>query len=103
MELKDNSGRLEVELPSALDLAGAGELRDLLLDALAKDSSADMVLNGAAVERIATAAVQVILAGAPAFRTAARQLEIETPSQALATAFRQLGLGADFDKLCVVA
>ena len=31
MELKDNNGRLEVELPGALDLVAAGELRDLLL------------------------------------------------------------------------
>lgn len=103
MELKENNGRLEVELPSALDLAGAGELRDLLLDALAKDSAADVVLKGAGVERIATAAIQVVLAGAPAFRTAARRLEIEDASQALTVAFRQLGLGEDFDNLSVIA
>lgn len=103
MELKENNGRLEVELPAALDLAGAGELRDLLLDALAKDSGADVVLKAAGVERMATAAIQVILAGAPAFRTAARRLEIEDASQALTTAFRQLGLGEDFDNLSVIA
>jgi anti-anti-sigma regulatory factor len=103
MELKENNGRLEMELPGAVDLVGAGELRDLLLDALAKDSAADVVLKGAAVERIATAAIQVILAGVPAFRTAARQLEIEDASQAMAAAFRQLGLGEDFDNLCVIA
>lgn len=103
MELKENSGRLEVELPGAIDLTDAGELRDLLLEALAKDSAADLVLKGNAVERISTAAVQVILAGVPAFRTAARQLEIEDASPALATAFRQLGLGEDFDNLRVIA
>src|SRR5512145_2825994 len=59
MELKDYNGRLEVELPGALDLAATGELRDLLLDALAKDTAADVALKGAGVERIATAAIQV--------------------------------------------
>lgn len=103
MELKENSGRLEVELPGAIDLVGAGELRDLMLDALARDSAADLVLKGAGVERISTAAVQVILAGVPAFRTAARHLEIEDASSAMATVFRQLGLGEDFDNLCVIA
>lgn len=103
MEIKENSGRLEVELPGAIDLIGAGELRDLLLDALAKDTAADVILKGAAVERISTAAVQVILAGVPAFRTVARQLEIEDASPAMATAFRQLGLGEDFNNLRVIA
>jgi len=103
MELKENNGRLEVELPVAVDLGAAGELRDLLLDALAKDTAADVVLNGAGVERISTAAVQVILAGVPAFRTAARRLEIENASQALAASFRQLGLAEDFDNLSVLS
>ncbi|HLO77981.1 MAG TPA: STAS domain-containing protein [Magnetospirillum sp.] len=101
MELKENNGRLEVELPASADLATAGELRDLLLDALAKDSGADVVLNGRAVERIATAVIQVVLAGASAFRTAARRLDIEDASQAMIAAFRQLGLGEDFDNLIV--
>lgn len=103
MELKEINGRLEVELPSALDLTGAGELRDLLLDALARDSAAELVLKGGAVERIAAAAIQVILAAVPAFAAAARRLEIEDASPALATAFRQLGLGEDFDNLSVIA
>lgn len=103
MELKDNNGRLEVELPGALDLAAAGELRDLLLDALAKDTAADVTLKGAAVERIATAVIQVILASVPAFRTAARRLEIEDASQAMAASFRQLGLSEDLDNLLMFA
>lgn len=103
MEIKDNNGRLEVELPGVVDLTAAGELRDLLLDALAKDSATDLVLRGAAVERIATAVIQVILAGQPAFRTAARRLEIEDASQAMAASFRQLGLGEDLDNLLVIA
>lgn len=103
MELKENNGRLEVELPVVADLAAAGELRDLLLDALARDTAADVVLHAPSVERIATAFIQVILAGAPAFRTAARKLEIEDASPATAAAFRQLGLSEDLHNLLVFA
>ncbi|MBC7906053.1 MAG: STAS domain-containing protein [Rhodospirillaceae bacterium] len=101
MELKENSGRLEVELPNAVDLAVAGELRDVLLDALARDSAADVVLKAAMVERASTAAIQVLLAAANAFRLAARRLEIENAQEALAATFRHLGLAEDFDNLIV--
>lgn len=101
MELKENNGRLEVELPNAVDLAAAGELRDVLLDALARDSAADLVLKGEAVERASTAAVQVMLAAVTGFRMAARRLEIENASEALAATFRHLGLTEDFDNIIV--
>ncbi|MBC7951951.1 MAG: STAS domain-containing protein [Rhodospirillaceae bacterium] len=101
MELKENNGRLEVELPNAVDLAAAGELRDVLLDALARDSAADVVLKAAMVDRASTAAIQVILAGADAFRLAARRLEMENAPEALAATFRHLGLAEDFDHIIV--
>lgn len=99
MELKENNGRLEIELPGVLDLPTASELRDILLDALSRDSAADVVLKGGAVERIATACIQVVLAAATGFRLAARQLEVENASEAMASAFRHLGLGDDLAKL----
>jgi anti-anti-sigma regulatory factor len=101
MELKENNGRLEVELPNAVDLAAAGEVRDVLLDALARDSAADVVLKAAIVERASTAAIQVMLAAANGFRLAARRLEIENAPEALAATFRHLGLAEDFDNLIV--
>lgn len=97
MEAKDNNGRLEIELPSLLDLPLAAELRDTLLDALARDTGADLVLKAGAVERASTAAIQVLLAARAAYAAAARRLEIETPSPALAAAFGHLGLGGDLD------
>lgn len=99
MESKDNNGRIEVILPAVLDFSAAGELRDLLLDALARDSSSDIVLMGVGVERLSTAAAQVILAGRGACRAAARRLEMETPSAALVSAFTALGLAADLHHL----
>ena len=103
MELKENNGRLAVQLPAVVDLSAAGELRDLMLDALAKDTAAELALRGGVVERIATAAIQVILAGTQAFRTAARRLELEDASPALTNSFRQLGLGDDLDNLTMFA
>lgn len=99
MEAKDNNGRLEIELPSLLDLPLASELRDTLLDALARDTGVELVMKGAAVERASTAAIQVVLAAATAYEGAARRLEIEAPSPALVAAFGHLGLSADLEKL----
>lgn len=99
MELKDGNGRLDIALPTVIDLPAAAELRDLLLDAAGRDTGADVVLDGAAVERASTAAIQVILAGAAALKLAARRLELEGASEPLAGAFRQLGLGTDLETL----
>lgn len=101
MELKENNGRMEVELPSALDLGAAGELRDVLLDALARDSAADVVLKAGDVERASTAAIQVVLAAHAGFHMAARRLEIENAPEALAATFRHLGLAEDLNNLIV--
>jgi chemotaxis protein CheX len=101
MDLKEKSGKLEVELPGSLDLVAAGELRDLLLDALARDTGADVSLMGEAVERMSTAAIQVVLAAASGFAAAARRMELDRPSDALAASFRHLGLAEDFDNLTV--
>jgi len=99
MDAKDINGRLEIELPVSLDLPAAAELRDVLLDALAHDSGAEVVLKAVAVERASTAAVQVLLAGAAAFGGAARHLAIEGAGEPFAAVFRHLGLAAEFDKL----
>lgn len=99
MDISDINGRLEIQLPVSLDLPSASELRDVLLDALAHDSGAEIVLKAAAVERASTAAVQVLLAGAAAFKGAARHFAIEGANEPLAAVFRHLGLAAEFDKL----
>lgn len=99
MEIKDNNGHLEVDLPAVLDLPAAAELRDLLLDAAVRDTAADVVLNAAATERLSTAAIQVILSTAQTLRLAARRLEVAAPSDAVVSAFRHLGLAPDLDSL----
>ena len=101
MELRDINGRLELLLPETLDLPAASELRDTLLDALARDTAAELTLDASGVGRIATASIQVILSAAQAFSGAARRLEVEKPSEAFGAAFRHLGLGAELEKLTV--
>jgi len=99
MELKDANGRLEIELPGMIDLPGSAELRDILLDALARDSAADVVLKAGGVERLSTACIQVVLAAANGFAGTARRLEVDSPSNAVTEAFAQLGLATDLQKL----
>jgi anti-anti-sigma regulatory factor len=99
MEIKEVNGRLEIDLPAVLDLPAAADLRDTLLDALARDSGAEVALKAAGVERVSTACVQVVLAAAAGFTAAARHIEIDAPSEAVLTTFRQLGLAADLEKL----
>jgi len=99
MEIETRDGRLEVTLPAVLDLPAASDLRDTLVDALTRDAAAELVLKGAAVERVSTASLQVILAAAIDFKRAAHRLEIDAPSQQLSDAFRLLGLEADLASL----
>jgi len=99
MEINEQNGRLVIELPAVLDLPVAAELRDLLIDAAARDTSQDVVLNLANLERISTAGIQVILAGMPALRAAARRLVAENVGDATLSAFRTLGISAELTQL----
>ena len=99
MELEARNGRLEIRLPAVVDLPASSDLRDTLLDALARDAGADVVLRADAVERVSTAFAQVVLAAASGFRAAARRLEVEAPSPALTASFHHLGLEAELELL----
>ncbi|MGE4279540.1 MAG: STAS domain-containing protein [Magnetospirillum sp.] len=99
MEIHERNGRLVIELPAVLDLPAAAELRDLLIDAAARDTSLDVVLNLANLERVSTAGIQVFLAGATALRVAARNLVADNISDTTLSAFRTLGLSAELTHL----
>jgi anti-anti-sigma factor len=99
MELDAREGRTEILLPSVLDLPAAGELREALLDALARKTSSDLVLKAAGVERISTACVQVMLAAAASFQSVSRRLVVERPSAAVIETFKHLGLAADLESI----
>lgn len=99
MEIVEHNGRLLIDLPAVLGLPAAAELRDLLIDAAARDTAADIVLNFNNVERISTAAAQVILAGAAALRLAARRMDAEAVPEPVTAAFTTLGLTAQLNQL----
>lgn len=99
MKVNERGGRFVIDMPAVLDLPAAAELRDLLIDATAHDTAADISLDCSNVERVSTAALQVILAGATALRLAARRLVLDGVPSALAGAFRALGLADEFDQL----
>lgn len=95
LHIDNRDGKLELHLPAVLDLPAATELRGLLLEALARDDAAGVTLACDGVERLSTAAAQVILAAAATFAAAGRQLTFQSPSARMAEGFHHLGLGAD--------
>lgn len=99
MEINEQNGRLVIELPAVLDLPVAAELRDLLIDAAARDTSQEVVLNFANLERISTAGIQVILSASSALRAVARRLVVESLGDTPVSAFRTLGLSAELTQL----
>lgn len=99
MELTETNGKLEIALPAVLDLPAACELRDILVDAVARDTGADTILDCARVERMSTAAIQVMISAGHAFTAAARRLDLEQPSAAMTQAFSQLGLSSALEQL----
>lgn len=99
MEITHKNNKLMVALSGSLDLVMAGDLRDLMLEALSQDSIGGVILQGAAVEHVSTACIQVVLSAAQSLRTGGRSLEIESPSVFLAESFRRLGLQDDFNAL----
>jgi anti-anti-sigma regulatory factor len=82
-------GAAMLKLPPVLDLTCAETFRAELCEALALGGG--LVLDAAAVERIGTPGLQLVLAAA----RAAPNLTIEAPSDAFRDAVADLGLGAE--------
>lgn len=77
-------------LPPVLDLAGAELLHQKLRSVCAQESG--IALNGADVERVSTAALQVLAAAARSLRARGLPFTLDTPSTPLASALADLGL-----------
>ena len=82
-------------LPAALDLTSAQALKETFTEALL--SRADIIVDGAQVVRIGTPAVQVILATAQALKNEGRAFILKQPSNALHSAFVDLGLTSELE------
>lgn len=99
MEVNEHSGKFVVDMPIVLDLPAAADLRDLLIDVVAQNSAADVILDCGDIDRISTAAIQVILAAAAALRLVARRLVLEQVGAVPTMAFGTLGLAAELEQL----
>jgi anti-anti-sigma regulatory factor len=81
-------------LPSVLDLTAAEPLCLSLLERLSVADS--MMVVGTEVERVSTAAIQVLLAAAADARARGVAFRLEAPSETLVSALQDLGLAANF-------
>ncbi|OIR00347.1 hypothetical protein GALL_176000 [mine drainage metagenome] len=84
-------------LPAILDLSAAEPLRQTLLERMAER---EILLNGAAVDRVSTACLQVLLTAAADCRGKGGRLRLEAPSDALRNAFTTLGLDQHLTEMC---
>jgi anti-anti-sigma regulatory factor len=85
-----------VTLTPVVDLTAAESLKDALLDACGGTGS--VVIDGAAVERIDTPALQILLAAAAVLHSENRVFSLVGPSQALMDAMADLGFAAELDR-----
>ena len=85
-----NRGASTFTLPSVLDLTAAEPLCQSLLERLALLDA--VVVLGSEVERVSTAAIQVLLAAAAEARTRGVAFRLDAPSETLVCALKDLGL-----------
>ena len=83
-------------LPAVLDMAAAHSLRDILVEAVSL--RADIVLDGAHVERVSTPVVQLLLSAARSAAAGSHDFLLTDPSPVLCAAFDDLGLSAELKR-----
>lgn len=81
-----------ITLASDLSIASVNELKQLLADALREGG--DVSLDGEAVERVDTSAIQLLLAFKRELDTAHASLQWQSPSPQLLSGARLLGVDA---------
>jgi len=85
---------LEIKLPGQLDMSVLADLKEELVSAAADARS--LRIDGSAVERASTPAIQLIIATARAFEADGRSFVLGAPSQTLIAALQDLGLEPDY-------
>ncbi len=83
-------GVVRLSLNGNLDLASAEGLKDEFLSGLGAGEA--LTIDASAVERISTAAIQTLIAGAAALKSAGVGFNLSSPSEAFVKAFQDLGL-----------
>jgi anti-anti-sigma regulatory factor len=82
-----------IALPAIIDLDSLDGIRDGLIDAIEEGS---VTVTAAAVERVSTNALFMLISAAEAARRNHYEFAIEQPSAALTSAIERLGLDAQF-------
>jgi len=82
-------------LPAVIDIAGAAELRQTLLTRI--DVGALSSIDAAAVERITTPGVQLLIAAARSCERLGQPFHLSHASEAVTAAFADLGLETFLD------
>lgn len=101
MHTQEITHGLQLCLPANLDLASAEELCSILNNSKGQPEVVKLKLLGHDVERISTAAIQVILCAAASYQTMSKELILSSPSEKLQTAFELLGLKSQLNELSV--
>lgn len=83
-------------LSEVLDINAAQSLREGLIEV--GTTTERIVVDGSQVDRIATPAVQILLAAAREFSAEGRSFSVHDASQPLVSAFEDLGLAEDLKR-----
>jgi anti-anti-sigma regulatory factor len=98
LEIVETESATKIALPVELDAQSADGLRGALLDALQRPC--DIVIDGAAVARAATAPIQVLVAGKRTALSERRAFTFTNPSDAFLLAVRTLALENELQIQC---
>lgn len=90
------AARQELNLPAIVDLDVLDQVRDQLIDMIEHDA---VTVGAAAVERVSTNALFMLLSAAESARRSARVFTISNPSESMRAAVERLGLAAEFSPL----
>jgi anti-anti-sigma regulatory factor len=85
-----------VELPEIVDLDSLDGFRDKLLDAIERG---DTIVDGDAVERVATNALLMLLSAAESAKRNKNDFAVVKPSEPMQSAIQRLGLTPYFEPL----
>lgn len=90
------SKKATIELVPFLDLVAAMPLKESLVEAF--DGHSVVEVDGAGVEFVSTPCVQLLLAAKRTAQTSMTDFVIKKPSEAMLTAFKDLGVEAELGK-----
>ncbi len=93
-DIQEDGGVATVVLPAAVDLSLATEFKEAMVEAAAGRQK--IVIEASEVQKIYTPAIQILLSVRNAMEAENGELEIKDPSEAVVSAFEDVGLADAF-------